>query len=237
MAGVLAVVPARGGSKGLHRKNLLQVGGISLVARAVHAARSAARVDRVVGSTDDPEIAAAMRSAGAEVPFLRPAELAADDTPDAPVFLHALAALAAEGYQPDVVVNVRPTAPLRTGEDIDAALDLLDRHPACASVKSVTVASQHPYKMWTLDGDVLIPVLPEWHERFSGDVDVARQRLPVVYRSNGAVDAVRCEALLATGSFHPGSVAAYVMELRRSVDVDTARDLELAEHRLREEAP
>lgn len=236
MPEVLAVIPARGGSKGIERKNLREVAGVSLVARAVAAARASRRVTRVIGSTDDPEIADAMVAAGADVPFLRPVELAADDTPDAPVFLHVLRELAAGGYHPDTVVNVRPTAPLRTGADIDAALELLDRHPRCNSVKSVTTANEHPYKMWTLDGELLEPVVPEWHRQFGGDVDIARQRLPKVYRSNGAVDAVRCEALLATGFFHPGPVAAYVMETHRSVDVDTVRDLELAEDRLREEA-
>src|SRR2546421_5982996 len=120
MLEVLAVVPARGGSKGLPRKNLALIGDTTLVALAVAAARGARHVSRVVGSTDDDEIAAELTRAGAEVPFLRPVELAGDTVSDPRVFLHALDALAAHGYQPGIVVNVRPTAPLRTAADIDA---------------------------------------------------------------------------------------------------------------------
>jgi CMP-N-acetylneuraminic acid synthetase len=232
---VLAVIPARGGSKGLPGKNLRTVAGRTLVERAIDAAREASSVGRVVGSTDDPEIAAVMRAAGAEVPSLRPAELAADDTPDAPVFLHVLDELEATGYRPEIVVNVRPTAPLRNAADIDAAVAILLERTDCQSVKSVCLVQEHPYKMWTIADGVLAPLLPAWHERVGGEVDVARQHLPAVHRSNGAVDAVRCGALRAAGTFHPGRVAAYVMDRTRSVDVDSADDLYVAEQRLREE--
>ena len=230
---ILAVVPARASSKGLAGKNLRTVGGESLVARAVRAALGATLVTRVVGSTDDPGIAAAMQEAGAEVPGLRPADLAGDDTPDPPVFLHVLGLLAAEGYEPEIVVNVRPTSPLRTGADIDGALRLLLDHPDVPSVKSVAPVVQHPYKMWSLASDGLLsPLLPAWHERFGGDPDVARQLLPAVYRSDGAVDAVRVAALRDTRRFHPGPVLAYVMDPRRSLDIDGEDDLVVAERRL-----
>jgi len=226
---VLAVVPARGGSKGLPKKNLRDVGGQSLVARAVGAAREAQQVSRVVGSTDDPEIAEALRAAGAEVPWLRPAELAADDTPDVPVFLHVLEALESEGYRPDIVVNVRPTAPLRTGLDIDAALGALLAAPTARSVKCVSEVSDHPYKMWTLGDDGLLQaLLPEWHARFGGNPDVPRQLLPPVYRSSGAVDAVWVSALKETGMFHPGPVVGYVLAHARDIDIDDLDDLEEA---------
>lgn len=222
---ILAVIPARGGSKGIPDKNLRHVGGISLVGRAVRAALGAAHVTRVLGSTDSATIADEMRAAGAEVPFLRPAELAADDTPDAPVFRHAIEHLAAEGYQPDIVVNVRPTAPLRTAAHIDGALQVLVDAPNAASVKSVCLASEHPYKMWLMGDDVLEPVLPGMRARFGGDPDIARQRLPLVYKSNGAVDAVRVEAFLAGGHFHPGVVVPFVMDDETSVDIDVEADL------------
>jgi CMP-N-acetylneuraminic acid synthetase len=227
---VLAVIPARGGSKGLPGKNLREVAGRSLVARAVDAARTSRMVTRVLGSTDDTAIAAAMRQAGAEVPVMRPAELAADDTPDAPVFLHVLEVLGNDGYRPDIVVNVRPTAPLRTGADIDAALELLVQHRDARSVKSVSDVSEHPYKMWTLGPDgIAHPLLPSWHAQHHGDPDVSRHALPQVHRSNGAVDAVWATALLKTGMFHPGPVVAYVMDATRSVDVDVEQDLDRAE--------
>ena len=228
---VLAIVPARAGSKGLPGKNLLAVAGRTLVARAVDAARGAAAVTRVVGSTDDPAIARALLDAGAEVPALRPAALSGDDVPDAPVFLHVLDLLAADGYGPDIVVNVRPTAPLRTSADIDAAIDVLRSTPAARSVKTVSPASEHPYKMWTLSPDerLLHPLLPEWFERFERNPDVPRQALPTVYRSSGAVDAVWASAIKETAMFHPGPVAAYVIDAARDIDIDTSTDLERAE--------
>jgi CMP-N-acetylneuraminic acid synthetase len=230
---VLAIVPARGGSKKLPRKNLRVVQGSTLVARAVDCARAARRVTRIVGSTDDPEIAAELRRAGAEVPFFRPVELAGDDVPDSPVFLHVVDALATEGYEPAIVVNVRPTAPLRTGTDIDSAIGLLEATPSCRSVKSVSRVAEHPYKMWTLTGSgQMEPLLPDWVARQGGDVDAPRQSLPEVYRSNGVVDAVWVAALRATGQFHPGPVAGFLMDAERSLDIDTFEDLLTAIRRL-----
>lgn len=228
MVEVLAVVPARGGSKGLPKKNLRELTGRTLVARAVEAAIESLLVTRVVGSTDDEEVAAELIRAGAEV-VARPVELGGDEVPDPPVFLHVLETMAVSGYRPEIVVNVRPTAPLRLGSDVDAVVQLLLDHPEALSVKSVSPVSEHPYKMWLLDeGAVLQPLLPEWRDRFGGDPDVARQLLPVVYRSNGAVDAVRAEALLASRRFHPGPVLGYVTPAERSIDIDDERDLALA---------
>lgn len=227
---VLAVIPARAGSKGLVGKNLRQVAGLSLVGHAVRAATESTLVTRVAGSTDGEAIAEEFRRVGAEVPGLRPAELAADDTPDAPVFHHVLEVLFdRDGYRPDIVVNVRPTAPLRTGRHIDEAIDALLAAPHADSVKSVSPAGEHPYKMWTLGPDRLEPLLPEWHARFGGDPDIARQRLPVVLKSNGAVDAVRVDAFLRSDRFHPGVVVPYVMDADAAIDIDTADDLALAE--------
>lgn len=225
---VLAVIPARGGSKGIPGKNLIRIGDRTLVGHAAAAAHAATCVTRVVGSTDDAAIAEELLAAGVEV-VERPAELAGDDVTDPPVFLHALDHLAAGGYEPDIVVNVRPTAPLRTGADIDAAVSLLTGAPWARSVKSVSVADQHPYKMWTLTDDGrLVPLLPKWHEAHGGDPDLPRQRLPAVYRSNGAVDATWTRTLRETSIFHPGPVVAYVMEPERALDVDTIDDVEAA---------
>lgn len=235
---VLAVIPARGGSQGLPGKNLRLLNGTSLVARAVHAAQEARLVSRVVGSTDDPAIATELVAHGAEVPVLRPADLASSTAPDSPVFLHMLDILAAGGYEPDIVVNIRPTAPLRTAADIDGAVKMLIDHRWARSVKSVSAADEHPYKMWTIEGGIeLKPLLPEWHTRFGGDVDMARQRLPVVYRSNGAVDATWVASLRRSGTFHPGPIAAFIMEHDRAIDVDSAEHLALAERHLTQEHP
>ncbi|MEZ5179687.1 MAG: hypothetical protein R2746_15805 [Acidimicrobiales bacterium] len=136
---VLVVVPARGGSRGIPRKNLVEVGGRSLLAWAIDAARSSSRATRVVVTTDDAEIADAARAAGADVPFVRPADLAADDTPDLPVFQHALGWLEREeGYRPDLVVHLRPTSPARRAGLVDAAVAELEAHPEATSLRSVS---------------------------------------------------------------------------------------------------
>ena len=235
MTEVLAVIPARGGSKGIPGKNLVKVGDRTLVAHAARAAREATCVTRTVGSTDDAAIAEELLAAGVEI-VERPAELAGDDVTDPPVFLHVLDVLGAGGYVPDVVVNVRPTAPLRTGADIDAAVSLLLDASWARSVKSVSVADQHPYKMWTLGDDGrLYPLLPKWHETHGGDPDLPRQRLPAVYRSNGAVDAVWTGTLRETSIFHPGPVVAYVMESARALDIDSMVDVEAARRWMEEQ--
>lgn len=231
MPEVVAIIPARGGSKGVPGKNLRTIKGRSLVAWAVDAAREAALVNRVVGSTDDEAIADELRRAGAEVPVLRPADLAGDDVPDPPVFLHMLDVLdATEHYAPDVVVNIRPTAPLRTAADVDGALRTLITTPQARSVKAVAEVAEHPYKMWMIgEGSILQPLLPAWLEQYGGNPDVPRQQLPTVYRSSGAVDAVWVSALRETGMFHPGPVVAYVLDAARDVDIDTIEDLRRAE--------
>lgn len=222
---VLALVPARGGSKGVPRKNLRELGGRPLVAWAVSAGIEAKTVTRVVCSTDDGEISAAARAAGADVPFMRPAELAADATPDLPVLAHALQQLGADGYRPDVVVWLRPTAPLVTGRDVDGAVDLLLETGADA-VRSVCQVEHHPSWMRRLEGDKLLPYV-DGGDRSSA---LQRQALPAAFRLTGGVDVVRTSAIPASGSpFDVGDVRAYVMPPERSIDIDSELDLRLAE--------
>jgi N-acylneuraminate cytidylyltransferase len=227
---VLAVVPARGGSRGLPGKNLAAVGGRPLVTRAVEAALRARHVTRVVGTTDDPRIAAVMAEAGAEVPGLRPTALAGDDVPDAPVLLHVLDVLEAGGtYRPDIVVNVRPTAPLRLPQDVDGALETLCATPEATSVKAVAPAPRHPLKMWLLNERGLLEPFCACADCRAFPVDAARQCLPEAFQSTAIVDAVWADALRRTRQVHSGPVAAYVVEPARDVDVDTAADLLVAD--------
>ena len=216
---VLGLIPARGGSKGIPRKNLRELAGKPLLAWTVEAALACPLLDRVLVSTDDDEIAAAARACGAEVPFARPAQLANDDTPDLPVYRHALETL---GDEFDVVAWLRPTAPLRTAEDIAAAVRLLEETGADC-VRSVCEAEHSPYWMGRVEEGRLVPLLD--------DLPPQRQLLPPVYRLNGAVDAVRCAAV--GEELFDGDVRAYVMPPERSVDLDTELDFLLAEVLLR----
>ena len=222
---VLAVIPARGGSKGIPRKNVRTLAGKPLIAWTIETALSCPRLDRVVVSTDDQKIAEVARRDGAEVPFLRPAELAGDDTLDLPVCQHALVWLAEhEGYLPEIVVWLRPTSPLRTVQDIDAAVQLLIETRADC-VRSICPAEHHPYWMKRLEGDRLLPFV----EGVDGSKYYRRQELPPAYRLNGAVDVTWCKRILEDGKLFDGDMRGYVMPVECSVDLDSELDFALAE--------
>jgi N-acylneuraminate cytidylyltransferase len=195
MLEVLALIPARGGSKGIHRKNLMNIAGKPLVAYSIEHALGCQRVTRTIVSTDDDEIATVASEFGAEVPFMRPAEHATDLATDFQVFKHALEWLQAnEGYRPSLVVHLRPTDPVRRPERIDAAIDLLSRHPEADSLRSVSVAAHTPYKMWRIEHGYLHPLLelddiPEAHS-------MPRQILPKTYQHVGYVDVIRPNTIL-----------------------------------------
>ncbi|MCE9582263.1 MAG: acylneuraminate cytidylyltransferase family protein [Planctomycetes bacterium] len=194
-ASVLALIPARGGSKGIPRKNLLPILGKPLIAYTIEQAKQSRKIGRTLVSTDDPEIADVARKFGAEVPFLRPAEFAQDLSPDIDVFYHALTWLREhEGVVPELVVHLRPTGPLRRVELIDEAIDRMLAHPEADALRSVSVPIQSPYKMWRISGDRLVPLvrvdgMPESHS-------MPRQRLPAVYWQNGYVDVIRARTIL-----------------------------------------
>jgi CMP-N-acetylneuraminic acid synthetase len=227
---VLVVVLARGGSKGLPRKNARLLGGKPLVAHAVEAGRAAAFVDRVVCSTDDEAIAEMARAAGAEVPFLRPAELAQDTTEDWPVFAHALAWLDEhEGWRPDIVVNLRPSTPLRRPGLVDDALRVLVASGA-DSVKSVCLARQHPHKMWLLvDGGPRMEPYEKTPFRLERGPDVPRAELQPVYWQTGHVDATWRRTIVDDKRLIGPRAAAVVVEPELSIDIDGPFELELAE--------
>jgi CMP-N,N'-diacetyllegionaminic acid synthase len=221
---VLAVIPARGGSKGLPRKNLRCVGDKTLIEHAIAAARASRCVDEVVVSSDDQEILAAAERAGA-VAVKRPASLAADDTPGVAPLLHVAEQM--PGF--DVVVLLQPTSPLRVAEDIDGCLELMAGQdaPACISVVQV---KHHPMWNFTLGADAsLTPILAV------ADRPDRRQAVPAVYAPNGAVYAARRTWLLEGGALVTGETLGWAMPAERSVDVDTEFDLQVADclYRLR----
>ncbi len=217
---VLGLITARGGSKGVHRKNLREVGGKSLIARAVEAARAAACLDRVVLSSDDPEIIQAAILRGCDVPFVRPAELATADAGSMDVVRHALETLP-ERY--DFVVLLQPTSPFCTGEDIDGAVRLCVESGAPSCV-SVCPPAKPPHWNFELGGNGRMkPILPAHY------LIPRRQDLPQVFAPNGAVYAARCEWIVNQPSFMSPETVAYVMPTERSLDIDCEFDLVLAE--------
>jgi len=218
---VLGVIPARGGSKGVPRKNLAVLGGVSLVARAVRQAAAAARLTRTVVSTEDPEIARAARAAGGDVPFLRPDELARDDTPTLPVLLHALDQVEAEdGVAYGLVVILQPTSPLRTAADIDGAIE---KALATGADSVVTVGpAPHPAKIKRIEDDRLVPYAVAEPE------GARRQDLgaPAVMR-NGAVYVIRSE-VLRSGHLWGDVCRPHAMPAERSLEIDEPSDLHIA---------
>lgn len=229
-AEVLAIIPARGGSKGIPRKNIRSFAGHPLIAYSIAAGIRAETVTRVVVSTDDERIAEVARQYYAETPFLRPAELAQDDTPDLPVFQHALNWLAEhENYIPDAVVQLRPTSPIRPMGLVDEAVHILLSNPKADSVRGVIPAGQNPYKMWRIDAytgqlrNLLeVPGLAEPY-------NAPRQVLPPVYWQTGHIDAIRTATILEQGSMSGKFILPVMVDPRYSVDIDNPTDWQRAE--------
>jgi N-acylneuraminate cytidylyltransferase len=225
---VLAIVPARGGSKGIKRKNLIPFNGIPLLASSIEHALNSKLVTRVIVSTDDLEIREAALKYGAEVPFLRPAELAEDHVLDLPVFEHALQFLEKQGYRPEAVVHLRPTAPHRELGLIDAAISLLLDNPDADSVRSVSVPDKHPYRMFTIDGDGFLSAIMK-HEHPVPYL-LRRQDLPPVYYYNCVIDVTRPDVIYKKQSMTGDAIFPFIMKPEDVIDIDTNRDLEIARY-------
>lgn len=221
----LVIIPARGGSKGVPKKNIRLLNGKPLIAWTIETALRTSSLTRIVVSTDDDHIARIAGEYGAEIPFMRPSELAQDDTPDLPVYLHALSWLAQhQNCHPDIVVWLRPTSPLRSSEDIENAIRILNETGADC-VRSVCLTEHHPYWMKKLDGDRLVPFMDGIDDRKY----YRRQLLPPAYRLNGAVEVIRCQKVIENGQLYGGNLAGYIMPPDRSLDLDGEMDFALAE--------
>lgn len=208
---VMALIPARGGSKSVPRKNLLPVAGKPLIAYSIMHAQACPSITRIVVSTDDDEIAEVAKSFGAEVPFRRPAEAASDTATDFQVFQHALEWLAHhQRYVPELVVHLRPTGPVRETALIERAVQLMLQNPEADALRSVGPAEQTPYKMWRIEGSYLRPLieLPGFKEAHS----MPRQKLPVAYWQNGYVDIVRPRTINELHSMVGQVVLPFVVE-------------------------
>lgn len=224
MGEVISLITARGGSKSMPRKNILPLAGKPLIAWTIEAARSSRFLSRVLVSTDDPEIAEVAAGWGAEIPFMRPAELAGDTTPHVLVVEHAIRWLEeAEGSRPEYVLMLQPTSPLRTAEDIDGVITFAREREAIAVV-SVSPMDRHPYlsKRILADGTLA--------EFVTSDIAyLRRQDLPPAYALNGALYLNRSDSLLRDHTFVPPGALGYVMPPERSLDVDTPWDFHLVE--------
>lgn len=221
---VLALIPARGGSKGIPRKNLRDFAGAPLIAYSIAAAIQAELVTRVVVSTDDLQIAEVARAWGAETPFIRPAQFAQDDSTDLPVFEHALQWLREnEGYQPEIVIQLRPTSPIRPIGLLDEAINKLIEHPEADCVRGVVPSGQNPFKMWQINRDGQLTPLLEV-VGLSEPYNAPRQALPSTYWQTGHIDAIRANTILNKHSLTGDVILPLLIDPLYTVDIDTIED-------------
>ncbi|MFC1931523.1 cytidylyltransferase domain-containing protein [Chloroflexota bacterium] len=220
---IIAIIPARGGSKRLPRKNIRLLNGEPLIYYTIAAAKKSKYLQRLLVSTADSQITEIARGYGAEV-IDRPESLAQDDTPSRPVYQHVISHLEEiENYHPDIIVALQPTSPCRLAEDIDEAIEIF-LETDCDSVVSVCEAEHPPHWMFTLEEDRLKPVLPGWEKIYQ------RQLAPKTYRLNGAVYVIHRDVIMEHKKGVMGSdIRPFIMPLKRSIDIDTDLDLKLAE--------
>jgi len=229
---ILALIPARGGSKGITKKNIRKVEGKPLIAFPIQTALRSQFIDRVIVSTDNREIADIARQYGAEVPFIRPAEYATDDATDLGVFSHCLNWIKVhEGRLPDLVVQLRATAPIRSVEYVDEAIELIMNKPDASSLRSVSAPPFSPYKMWYKENDKLLPLLSlkdvkDWY-------DMPRQKLPKVYAQDGFIDIIRTSTILDDDSMAGEHILGYETK-DETVDIDDIDNLNRASQLIRE---
>lgn len=219
---ILAIIPARGGSKDIPRKNIRLLDGKPLIHYTIKEALKSKYLGRTIVSTEDEEIAQISRECGAEV-ISRPSELAQDDTPSLPVFQHVIEYLdKTENFSPDIIVVLQPTSPLRLAEDIDNAIQKL-LETACDSVVSVCEVEHPPLWMYTIEYDKLKPLIE------SRDKIIRRQDAPKVYRPNGAVYVTHRDTIVKENRLIGNDTRPYIMSPMRSIDIDAELDFKLAE--------
>jgi YrbI family 3-deoxy-D-manno-octulosonate 8-phosphate phosphatase len=225
MTEVLALIPARGGSKGIPGKNIRSFAGFPLIAWSIAAAKASELVTRVIVSTDDEKIAAVAREYGAEAPFLRPDEISQDKTTDLPVFEHALKWLEdVEGYRPDIVIQLRPTSPIRPRGMIDDAIRILLEHADADCVRGVVPAAQNPFKMWRFNGEGKpLNALLEMDD-IPEPYNAPRQILPPVYWQTGHIDAIRISTITQKKSLTGDVIYPLLIDPVYTVDIDTLPD-------------
>jgi len=228
----MAVIPARGGSKGVPRKNIIPLCGKPLIAYTIETSAKSRLIDAAIVSTDDPEIAEVARKYGGDVPFLRPSELAQDNSPDIDFLKHALQWVEENrSWHPEILVILQPTLPFRTVEDVDNTLQfMLDQ--SCDSVRTLAVPTHvTPYKMWFLDNPEtgrMSPVLKtEYFDKLL--TDVPRQKLKPAYWQPGIVIATRSEFVRKGKVFGP-DLRGFVVDIKNAHDIDEPADFEYAEY-------
>lgn len=229
VAKILALIPARSGSESVQHKNIRVVAGKPLLAHSIEHALASKLINRTIVSTDSPNYAEIARQYGAEVPFLRPAEISQGTSTDLEAFTHALKCLREkEGYIPDICVHLRPTYPIRRVEDIDGVIQILLDNPDIDSVRSVAPAPDTPFKMWFRGEDGLLS--PAVETDIKDPYNLPRQILPQAYLQNACIDAVRTTVITEMKSMTGRRIFGYLMA--ENLDIDNELQLQEAEAQL-----
>ncbi len=226
---ILAVIPARAGSKSVPHKNIRLINDKPMLAYSIEHALQSKLINRVIVSTDSEEYAKIARDYGAETPFIRPSEIAQDTSLDIDVFYHCLTYLKEiEGYEADIVVQLRPTYPIRNPKDIDNMIMLLQQNLQADSVRSMALASEIPYKMWKKGEDgMILPIVTDIPECYN----MPRQGLPTAYYQNACIDVVRGNVILEQHSMSGKTILGY--EMKDNYDIDTEKEFQRAKDQLR----
>lgn len=232
----LGIIPARGGSKNIPYKNIVLLAGKPLIYYSIQGAKKSKLLDAFIVSTDDPKIAEVAKSHGADVPFLRPKKFAQDNSTDIEFLKHAIEWLEKNrGWRPEIVLNLRPTSPLRTAQDIDDVISLMLK-TNCDSVRTLSPPYPHnPFKMWRFTNKrstKIKPILPTKHYNRLG-TDVPRQLLPDAYWQNGLVDATRSKFIKKGILYGPNIRGIITVDNVKSIDIDEPEDIAMAEKIMR----
>lgn len=227
MSEVLAIIPARSGSKSIPHKNIRRILGKPMLAHSIEHALQCPLINRVIVSTDSEEYAKIAEEYGAEVPFIRPDNIATDESLDIEVFMHALSFMKEkESYIPDIVVQLRPTYPIRDIDDISKMIEILEKDQQADSVRCIVKAKEIPHKMWRLNADGrIIPLLNDIKEGYN----MPRQSLPQIYYQNACIDVVRTKVITELNSMSGNNIRGYLMKHNYDIDLETEfRDANIA---------
>lgn len=222
---ILAIIPARSGSKSVKDKNIRLINGKPMLAYSIEHAQQSAYITRIIVSTDSEKYAEIARRYGAETPFLRPAEFSTDTALDIEAFEHALRFLKKEeGYEPELVVQLRPTYPIRDSKDIDHMIEMMLRDKSIDSVRCIAPAKEIAYKMWReMPDGTIVPILTDIPEAYN----MPRQKLPQIYYQNACIDVVRASVIMEQHSMSGKKIVPY--KLKHNFDIDTEEDFARAD--------
>lgn len=227
---ILSIIPARGGSKGLPKKNILPLNGHPLIAYSIKASLNETKINRTICSTDSEEIAHIARKYGAEVPFLRPAKISNDTSTDLENFIYTLKKLRKEeNYTPDLIVQLRPTSPLRKKSFISDAIELICSDKKIDSVRAISYPDHTPFKMWNINKKgFLKPIL--YLKDNPEPYNAQRQLLPIVYAQTGTVEVIKNSTILKKNSVTGNIIKPLFIDQNYFIDIDDEASFFLAEY-------